>query len=228
MCWTLTRRVNPSEKKRSIDQGDSAAPFQFVACADDWLGPLVQRWQEEGRGAALDDGRFITHLIFADNVWPSSASTTGLVEKIREVNEALAVAGWRVKMTDVHWCATLDCPDAEGANPFLDFGHGEVGMEDRRLGLEVLGTHSPMVRRATTEFQHRVNKAWNAFWAHKTKRDCRMATRAQRIKTLDRIISPVLLYACQVWHPTVNKIDPAERCAIANVDDHFAFTSYLD
>ena len=43
-------------------------------------------------------------------------------------------------------------------------------------------------------------------WSHKAMWDCRMATRAQRVTMLDRIIPASLSYACQTWHPTVKEL----------------------
>ena len=193
-------------KQRSVDQGDTAARFHFVACADDALAGTVTQWELGRRGVTLDDGTCITHFMFADNIWPVCTTVEDLVRKISEVNKALKPAGWQLKMNDLHWCSTPFCFDAVGADATLEFEGVGVKMEDRRKGLEILGSFCPMMRRTTTEFQHRLNKAWNAFWSHKAKWDCRMATRVQRVKMLDRIIPASLLYACQTWHPTVKEL----------------------
>ena len=66
----------------------------------------------------------------------------------------------------------------------LEFDGVGVKMEDRRNRLEILGC-CPMMRRTTTDFQHRLSKAWDASWSHKAEWDCRMATRAQRVRMLD-------------------------------------------
>jgi hypothetical protein len=178
-------------KQRSVDQGDPAAPFQFVASADDALGGMVAQWESERRGIPLDDGTCITHFMFADNIWPVCTTVEDLVRKISEINKALEPAGWQLKMNDLHWCNTPFCFDAVGADATLEFEGVGVKMEDRRKGLEIVGSFCDMMRRTTTEFQHRLNKAWNAFWSHKAKWDCRSATRVQRVRMLDRFFLPV-------------------------------------
>jgi hypothetical protein len=93
-------------KQRSVDQGDPAAPFQFVASADDALGSIVMQWESERRGITLDDGTCITHFMFADTSWPVCTTVEDLVHKISEINEALKPAGWQLNMKDLHWCST--------------------------------------------------------------------------------------------------------------------------
>ena len=110
----------------------------------------------------------------------------------------------------------------------FDFRNGEVKLEERRKGLEILGSWSPMLGKTTTEFQHRLNTAWNAFWSHRAKWDCRMGTRMQRVKMLEQIIPERLAICTSDMAPDCERADPTKRCSTSNADDGIETAAYLD
>ena len=88
----------------------------------------------------------------------------------------------------------------------LDFGGGKIAMNPRHEGIPILGTVCSMNNSSGAEIRHRIAKAWNCFHAHRDLWNCLRSTRLQRIRLLERLITGSLLYACQVWNPTVREL----------------------
>lgn len=74
--------------QRGLKQGCSCSPMLFRRCVQDVLLPLSQSWRSRGMGIPAEDGRLITHRIWADDTWLFAQTPEHLAAMIAELQEA--------------------------------------------------------------------------------------------------------------------------------------------
>ncbi|CAK1587710.1 unnamed protein product [Parnassius mnemosyne] len=185
--------------KRGVRQGDPLSPNLFIAVLETIIRKLD--WNKCGLNI---NGRYLSHLRFADDIVLLSETSCGLQYMLETLNISSRQVGLEMNLSktnpmtnNIKKCIRLE-------NRALDYVDEYI-----YLGKQIsFKTNSNEV-----EIQRRIKIAWNKYWSLKEVFKSNMSIKL-KTKTMDSCILPSLTYGCQTWKITKkikNKISSCQK-----------------
>jgi hypothetical protein len=198
--------------KSGIRQGDPLSPALFSALVGHVLRPLIERWKEKGWGVQLDEtqtGERITILAYADDITVFASSRE---EASRMINEmAIALEGINLKLLPEKCSALWSEAPAGTEAEKINLGAKSIPIVG---ALVVLGQEISFKKDSMHSFQHRLRQAWKTAHANATLLRSTTTSHGDRIRLLQALVKPSLLYGVETWKLTpalLSKIIATER-----------------
>ncbi|CAH2101778.1 unnamed protein product [Euphydryas editha] len=189
----------PIQIKRGVRQGDPISPTIFIAVLESIIGKL--NWEKVGINI---NGRYLSHLRFADDIVLLSESTTQLQLMINSLHEESRKAGLEINLDKTN----------------IMTNHTKIPIYLRNRPLSYTDTYiylgkqiSFNPRNNELEVERRVNITWRKFWNLKEILKSDMSINLKS-RVMNTCLLPSLTYACQTWKFTSklkNKIITSQR-----------------
>ncbi|GBP81972.1 LINE-1 reverse transcriptase homolog [Eumeta japonica] len=189
----------PIQISKGVRQGDPLSPTIFIAVLETIIGKL--NWEKVGINI---NGRYLSHLRFADDIVLLSESTNQLQEMINTLHEESRKVGLEINLTKTNIMTNhtekpiyLENSSLTYANAYIYLSK-QISFNQQNNELEV---------------ERRVNITWKKFWSLKEILKSDMTIR-MKAKVMYTCLLPSLTYACQTWKFTrtvKNKITSCQR-----------------
>ena len=164
---------------------------------------FLQQASHKGWGLRLQDGSYVSLVLFADNFWLFARSAAQLATMTALWLKLLRDFGWEVPLNEMTWCTT-------GAD---DNDHWKIDVQGtaitrapRNVGFEALGVKITFDNCFETELQNRISRAWRAFYKHKHLLCCRAAPISSRFRLLCSVVCPALFWCAGSWNLTARQV----------------------
>lgn len=189
----------PIQIKRGVRQGDPISPTIFIAVLEYVIGQL--NWRKVGINI---NGRYLSHLRFADDIVLLSESATQLQQMINSLHEESRKVGLEINLDKTNAMTNHTKIPIYLRNRPLSYADTYI-----YLGKQI--SFNP--RNNELEVERRVNITWKKFWNLKEilKSDMPINLKSRVMNTC---LLPSLTYACQTWKFTSklkNKIITSQR-----------------
>lgn len=185
--------------KRGVRQGDPISPKLFIAVLQHVMGELP--WSNQGINI---NGKFLSHLRFADDIILFSETPHQLNKMVNELNQASIKTGLEMNLEKTKVMSNRTATPISINNTPLEFVNHYV-----YLGKQI----SFRKERNNEELNRRVAITWNKFWHHKEILKSQLPLPIKKI-VMDTGLLPCLTYGCQTWIfdlKTKNKIQTTQR-----------------
>lgn len=189
----------PIQISKGVRQGDPLSPTIFIAVLETIIGKL--KWEKVGINI---NGRYLSHLRFADDIVLLSESTNQLQAMINTLHEESRKVGLEINLTKTNIMTNHTERPIYLENSPLTYVNAYI-----YLGKQV----SFNLQNNELEVERRVNIAWKKFWSLKEILKSDMTIRL-KTKVMNTCLLPSLTYACQTWKFTrkvKNKITSCQR-----------------
>lgn len=185
--------------ERGVRQGDPLSPRIFIAILETVLSDLD--WTKKG---IYIQGKYLSHLRFADDLVlfsESSSQLQGMIEDLckasRQVGLEINISKTKIMSNHIKKDIMLDGSTLEYVEQYVYLGK-QVGFSHNSNELEV---------------QRRIQNTWNKYWSYKELFKSNMPINLKK-KVMDSCLIPCLTYACQTWKFTSkikNKVVTCQR-----------------
>jgi hypothetical protein len=196
------------EVKSGIRQGGPLSPALFSAL----MGPLITRWKSNGWGAEVDPNEpnsRITVLAYADDVTIFAATETQASTMLNEMTKALG--GINLQLLPKKCSALRSRKPNRSETTKIKLGEERIPI---MVELIILGQEVAFRQDSMHSFKHRLRQAWNTAHAGASLLRSTSTSHMARIKLLQGLVKPSLLYGSETWKLTpaiLAKIIGAER-----------------
>ncbi len=191
-------RSREVRRRRSLVQGDPAAPLLFEVALDPLVRQFEDRCRQEGWG--VHGGQvFCPIILFADNFWLLDSDCCRLQDMYRCWLDLLRRAGWEVQTEECTWTTSAD-EDIPWHEGIRDEEGREVKRSSKAEGFKVLGTMYTLDNNDERELQHRVARAWKAWFRWRSILCCRHTAPAKRLRLAERVLRPAVLWCAGSWN----------------------------
>jgi len=187
---------------RGTKQGDPMSPSLFNAVLETVFQKLKQRWDKQQFGIAFNNSTGqLSNLRFADDVILVATSRAHLKQMIQDLLREAAKVGLQMNMGETKILTNGESHATAGGSIRIDGQSHEIIAGS--VGTMYLGRYLSVQDSMQTELEHRLQKAWRAFFAHK-KHLCNKPSSVQnRLKLFNAVVTAAMLYGCGTW--TLNK-----------------------
>lgn len=192
-------RTNKIKVTRGVRQGDTISPKLFTLALEDVFRTLD--WESKGLNI---DGRYLSHLRFADDVVLISSSVKELETMLTQLQQASLRIGLKINtnktkiMTMEETKVTIDNHDFETVDEYTYLGHRiKLGKDNQ-----------------TAEIAHRVNLGWAAFGNLKHILRNRSIPNSLKKKVYEQCVLPVITYGMEtvtLTQKSANKLQTNQR-----------------
>lgn len=194
-------KIGPSFPiKRGVRQGDPMSPTLFIAV----LESIVRKLDWEKCGLYID-GKYLSHLRFADDIVLLSESATQLQHMLNSLNVHSKQVGLEMNLSKTMLMTnSIEKKKISIDNKILDYTEDYI-----YLGKQISFDRN----RNNQEVERRVQLAWNKYWSLKEIFKSNMPVNI-KTKVMTSCILPCLTYACQTWKYTTklkNKLSICQR-----------------
>lgn len=184
---------------RGVRQGDPISPKLFIAVLQNIMKDLP--WSKQGINI---NGKFLSHLRFADDIILLSENPTKLNIMINELLRVSKNVGLEMNLNKTKVMTN------DKATPILVNNTPlEYVQEYTYLGKQI----SFKTERNIEELDKRIATTWKKFWAHKDIFKSKLSLKIKKM-VMDSAILPCLTYGCQTWTfdtKTKQKIQTTQR-----------------
>ena len=140
----------------------------------------------------------VTVLAYADDVTVFAASRDQAANMLKEMSQALQ--GINLQLLPEK-CSALWSQKPEGSDTEkIELGEARVPIT---ASLVILGQEVAFRKDSTHCFQHRLRQAWKAAHANTMLLRSTSTSHGQRIKLLQALVKPCLLYGAETWKLTL-------------------------
>ncbi len=161
---------------------------------------LIIRWKEKGWGAELDPhrpGEKITMLAYADDVTGFAATRNQASAMINEMMTALE--GINLQLLPEKCSALWSKAPNGSAMANISLGNERIPISD---ALVILGQEISFRQDSMHAFKHRLRQAWKTAHANSTLLRSTAISHGARIRLLQALVKPSLLYGSETWKLT--------------------------
>ncbi|CAH2100226.1 unnamed protein product [Euphydryas editha] len=181
-------RVGPSFPiKRGVRQGDPISPMLFIAILESIIRKMD--WNDSG---ILIEGKYLSHLRFADDLVLLSESSSQLQQMIQALNSASKKVGLEMNLSK-----TMIMTNATEKTIFVDSEQLIYTSKYVYLGKQISFDKDNNYSEIERRIQHTWNKYWNLKEIFKSNMPVELKT-----KIMSSCLIPCLTYACQTWKYT--------------------------
>ncbi len=169
--------------------------------------PAGQFWklsQKQKWGWKLQDGSYISILLFADNYWLIARSAEQLRAMTVEWLRLLRELGWDTPTSELTWATTLT---KERFSEEIIIEGAVINQADREEGFKALGTKITLNGRNGWELKARIARAWAAFAKYADILCNQEVSLQKRIKMLTILIHGSLFWCSGSWNLTNDQLD---------------------
>lgn len=184
---------------RGVKQGDPLSPKLFISL----LESIIKRLNWEKTGLNIN-GKYLSHLCFADDLVLLSESSTQLQSMIDSLNTASKQVGLEMNLSktmvmtnSLQRRISVDNETLKYTENYIYLGK-QIGLNRKQNDLEI---------------ERRVQNTWNKYWSLKEIFKSNMPTNI-KTKLMMQCLLPCLTYACQTWKFTCklkSKITSCQR-----------------
>lgn len=192
-------RTGPTFKiERGVRQGDPLSPKIFIAVLE-----LILRdsgWENKG---IKIDGKYLSHLRFADDIALLASTAEELNDMLRtlhlqSIKVGLEINFDKTKVMTNHILTSIQIngENVEYVNDYIYLG--------KQLSFREIDKE---------EVERRIGSAWKRYWSLKHILKSKLSIKLKK-KVLDSCVLPCLTYGCQTWcltEKTANKISVCQR-----------------
>ena len=188
-------------RTRSLPQGDPAAPELFNVTLDVPAAKFCELSIRQGWGFKLDCGTRVALVLFADNFWIFAESPCQLSAMTAAWLDLLEGDGWSVPLEETTWCTT----GSDDIHHAVNVRNVELPRASRSVGFKVLGAVVTFDNVFEVELQHRISRAWRAFYSFVDVLCCRVAPWGARLELLTVLVSTSLFWCSGSWNLTARQ-----------------------
>lgn len=172
--------------QKGVRQGDTISPRLFTACLSEVFNSVD--WQHKGINV---DGRYLSHLAFADDVVVLSHNYDQLRQMITELTAASLQVGLKINVKKTKLLANRS------------FDHAPLKIDGETIE-EVtefiyLGQLISYPRDHSREIRRRIQAGWSAFWKYRILFNARSIAMRQKRKLFNMCVAPSVLYGAETW-----------------------------
>lgn len=185
--------------ERGVKQGDPLSPKLFIAVLENIIRNLD--WHKHGLNV---NGRYLSHLRFADDIVLLSETSRGLQHMLetlhvnsKHVGLEMNLSKTKVMTNSIKKSIMLEEVQVEYVEHYIYLGK-HISFKSNSNELEI---------------ERRIKHAWNKYWGLKEVFKSNLPLKLKK-KTMDSCILPSLTYACQTWKLTKkmkNKISSCQK-----------------
>lgn len=201
-CTSRVKLDRVGEKisiERGVRQGDPISPKLFIAVLQNVMQDL--KWSKQGINV---NGKYLSHLRFADDIVVLSENPIKLNTMINELQGASARVGLEMNLEKTKVMTNSNITPVLINDEPLEYVESYT-----YLGKQI----SFRKDRNIEEINRRAAITWKKFWAQKEVLKSKLPIKLKKT-ILDTTILPCLTYGCQTWtydHKARHKIETTQR-----------------
>lgn len=172
--------------RKGIKQGDPLSAILFNIALEEVFKNI--EWEEKGKGIEIN-GKYLSHLRFADDVVILAETREELEKMINELNDKSKIAGLEINLKKTHIIANKDYEHE------IKIGKEKIEKKDDVI---YLGQNISLKNRYGKEVKRRIKIGWAKFWS--LKRIFKSTLKPEmKSKVFNACIVPAVAYGSQTW-----------------------------
>ena len=191
--------------ERGTKQGDPMSPALFNAVLEEVFNRLQPHWRQKGWGIRLGTSSedLLCNLRFADDILLLATSRYQLKRMLEDLITATREIGLEMHNGKTKILRMDGC--VQNSSAFMEVAGMKIEVLSKGSSTMYLGRLLSVDAVHDTELDHRLEKAWKNFFAHKAQLCNRSFRLRDRLRLFESVVTSSVLYGSGCWTMTQSR-----------------------